>query len=96
MAERRARAGEGCPACGQGLLVVRRGGARGPFLGCSTFPDCRAIRQLDGTRFPGWDRPGLSARPPSPRRARRVLVLVALLILAAVVACRVLVEVLAR
>jgi hypothetical protein len=96
MADRRVRAGEVCPACGQGLLVVRRGGASGPFLGCSTFPDCRAIRQLDGTRFPGWDRPGLSARPPSPRRARRILVLAALLVLAAIVAGRVLVEILAR
>lgn len=96
MADRRARAGAVCPACGNGLLVVRRGGARGPFLGCSTFPDCRAIRQLDGTRFPGWDRPGLAARPPSPRRARRVLVLAAALIVAAIVTGRILVEVLAR
>ena len=96
MADWRARAGEVCPACGRGLLLVRRGGARGPFLGCSTFPACRAIWQLDGTRFPGWDRPGLSARPPSPRRARRVLALAALLILAAGVASRILVEILAR
>jgi ssDNA-binding Zn-finger/Zn-ribbon topoisomerase 1 len=96
MADRRVRAGDVCPACGKGLLVVRRGGARGPFLGCSTFPGCRAIRRLDGTRFPGWDRPGLSARPPSPRRARRMLVLAALLILAAIMAGRILVEVLPR
>jgi ssDNA-binding Zn-finger/Zn-ribbon topoisomerase 1 len=96
MAERRVRAGEVCPACGRGQLVVRRGGARGPFLGCSTFPDCRAIRRLDGARFPGWDRPGLSARPPSPRRARRILGLAALLILAGIVAGRILVEALGR
>jgi hypothetical protein len=51
---------------------------------------------VDGTRFPGWDRPGLSARPPSPRRAHRILVLAGLLVLAAIVAGRVLVEVLAR
>jgi hypothetical protein len=96
MAERPVRAGDVCPACGQGFLVVRRGGGRGPFLGCSACPDCRAIRQLDGTRFPGWDRPGLSARPPSPRRARRILALATLLILAAIVAGRILIEALWR
>jgi hypothetical protein len=43
MAERPVRAGDVCPACGRGFLVVRRGGGRGPFLGCSTLLILAAI-----------------------------------------------------
>jgi ssDNA-binding Zn-finger/Zn-ribbon topoisomerase 1 len=90
------RIGDPCPACQRGLVQVRyrRNPTRTPFLGCSAFPDCRAVWQVDGTRFPGWDRPGLSARPPSTRNARRVLALAVVLVLAAIVASRILAELL--
>jgi ssDNA-binding Zn-finger/Zn-ribbon topoisomerase 1 len=90
------RVGDACPACRRGLVQVRyrRNPTRTPFLGCSAFPDCRAVWQIDGTRFPGWDRPGLSARPPSTRNARRVLAFAVLVILAAIVASRILAELL--
>jgi hypothetical protein len=89
------RVGDACPACRRGLVQVRyrRNPTRTPFLG-SAFPDCRAVWQVDGTRFPGWDRPGLSARPPSTRNARRVLVLAVLVVLAGTVAARILAELL--
>ena len=90
------RVGDACPACRRGLVQVRyrRNPTRTPFLGCSAFPDCRAVWQIDGTRFPGWDRPGLSARPPSTRTARRVLAFAVLVILATIVASRILAELL--
>jgi ssDNA-binding Zn-finger/Zn-ribbon topoisomerase 1 len=90
------RVGDPCPACRRGLVQVRhrRNPTRAPFLGCSAYPDCRAVWQKDGTRFPGWDGPGLSARPPSTRNARRVLALAAVAILPAVVAARVLTDLL--
>jgi DNA helicase IV len=34
-----------CPACGQGTLVERNG-KFGPFLGCSTFPECKHTREV--------------------------------------------------
>jgi ssDNA-binding Zn-finger/Zn-ribbon topoisomerase 1 len=90
------RVGDACSACRGGLVQVRyrRNSTRMPFLRCSAFPDCRAVWQIDGTRFPGWDRPGLSARPPSTRNARRVLALAVLVVLAAIVAARILTELL--
>ena len=90
------RVGDPCPACRRGLVQVgyRRDLARTPFLGCSAFPDCRAVWQVDGTRFPGWDRPGLSARPPSTRSARWVLAFAVVVILAAIVVSRLLAELL--
>lgn len=33
-----------CPKCG--LPMVRRAGPRGPFLGCSRFPNCKGTRPL--------------------------------------------------
>lgn len=38
-----------CPGCGQGT-VVRRSGRYGPFLGCSTFPQCRYTRAIPQAR----------------------------------------------
>ena len=37
--------GRRCPACGEGALTVKLG-RRGPFVGCSRFPDCRHTRPL--------------------------------------------------
>ena len=34
-----------CPGCGEGTLTVKLG-RRGPFVGCSRFPDCRHTRPL--------------------------------------------------
>ena len=39
------RGGRTCPACGAGALTVKLG-RRGPFVGCSRFPDCRHTRPL--------------------------------------------------
>jgi len=35
-----------CPAEGCNGNLVRRNGSRGPFLGCSNFPDCRYTRSV--------------------------------------------------
>jgi ssDNA-binding Zn-finger/Zn-ribbon topoisomerase 1 len=37
-----------CPVCGKDLVV--RMSRRGPFLGCSTFPECRGTRNLDSEK----------------------------------------------
>ena len=37
--------GRRCPACGDGELMLKLG-RRGPFVGCSRFPDCRYTRPL--------------------------------------------------
>lgn len=34
-------AGEKCPTCGAGVLVLRSTKEKKPFLGCSKFPECR-------------------------------------------------------
>jgi len=39
-----------CPDCGAPL--VRRWSKRGPFLGCSTYPDCKYTRDLNGNDRP--------------------------------------------
>jgi hypothetical protein len=58
--------GDACPACRRGLVQVRTAGTPTDAVPRrQRFPDCRAVWRVDGTRFPGWDRPGLSARPPS-------------------------------
>jgi ssDNA-binding Zn-finger/Zn-ribbon topoisomerase 1 len=72
------RVGDACPACRRGLVQVRyrRNPTRTPFLGCSAFPDCRAVWQIDGTQFPGWDRPGCPPgrhRPAPPAGSSRSL-----------------------
>lgn len=36
--------GEGCPQCGQGTLVAKRG-RFGPFVGCDRYPECRYIKK---------------------------------------------------
>lgn len=36
--------GEACPRCGSPMK--KRSGSRGPFLGCTRFPDCRGTRDL--------------------------------------------------
>jgi restriction system protein len=41
----------GCPQCGAGMVrrIARTGSnAGGSFWGCSTFPACRGVRQVDG------------------------------------------------
>jgi DNA topoisomerase-1 len=39
--------GETCPECGAELL--KRRGRFGPFIACSSYPDCRYTRNLDGS-----------------------------------------------
>lgn len=41
-------AGESCPTCGDGLMVVRSSGAYQPFLACSGYPSCKTTAALDG------------------------------------------------
>lgn len=41
-------AGDSCPTCGDGLMVVRSGGAYQPFLACSGYPSCKTTAALDG------------------------------------------------
>lgn len=41
-----------CPGCGNGFLVKRKG-AYGYFLGCSTYPKCRHTKKLVKTLPPG-------------------------------------------
>ena len=49
--------GRRCPACGAGALTVKLG-RRGPFVGCSGFPDCRYTRPLAaGARDSGGGEP---------------------------------------
>lgn len=39
-------AGDSCPTCGDGLMVVRSGGAYQPFLACSGYPSCKTTAAL--------------------------------------------------
>lgn len=39
-------AGDACPTCGDGLMVVRSGGAYQPFLACSAYPSCKTTAAL--------------------------------------------------
>ena len=65
-----------CPACNEGTLTVKLG-RRGPFVGCSRFPDCRHTRPLaareggpgDGEPAHLGDDPG-SGLPITLRRGR--------------------------
>jgi ssDNA-binding Zn-finger/Zn-ribbon topoisomerase 1 len=94
----RVRPGQLCPACRTGQVVGRDHSAYGPFLGCTNYPACRAAWRLDGSRLSGWSGPtsGRSGPMPSRRDARRILVVAALLILAAILVGRILIEALAR
>lgn len=42
-----------CPSCGSPMLI--KGGRFGPFLGCSTYPECKTVVNMtkDGTPLPG-------------------------------------------
>ncbi|MEV0453645.1 UvrD-helicase domain-containing protein [Catellatospora methionotrophica] len=51
---------QACARCGLGVMV-QRVSAHGPFLACSTFPDCRATINIPQQRRP-------TARPSSRRR----------------------------
>jgi hypothetical protein len=42
-------AGDACPTCGDGLMVVRSGGAYQPFLACSGYPSCKTTAALAPT-----------------------------------------------
>ncbi|HJU02228.1 MAG TPA: topoisomerase DNA-binding C4 zinc finger domain-containing protein [Actinomycetes bacterium] len=90
--------GQICPACRAGQVVYRERSAHGPFLGCSNYPACRAAWRLDGSRLSGWGGPtsGRSGPMPSRRNARRILAIAALVIVAAILAGRVLPELLGR
>ena len=37
-----------CPECGSAM--VERRGAKGPFLGCASYPDCRGTRKIPASR----------------------------------------------
>lgn len=39
-------AGDTCPTCGEGSMVVRSGGAYQPFLACSGYPACKTTASL--------------------------------------------------
>ncbi len=39
-------AGETCPECKQGQLVMKRG-RFGPFLGCNRYPECKYIKNIE-------------------------------------------------
>jgi DNA topoisomerase-1 len=47
-------AGEGkpCPKCGEGVLKLRQS-ARGMFLGCSRYPQCKTVVQINGKEETG-------------------------------------------
>jgi ssDNA-binding Zn-finger/Zn-ribbon topoisomerase 1 len=89
-----ARPGQTCPWCRTGLVVQRDYSAYGPFLGCTNYPACRAAWRLNGSRLSGWGGPaaGRSGPMPSRRTARRVLAIAAAVIVAAILAGRVLAE----
>lgn len=42
-------AGDRCTVCGEGVLVARAG-PYSSFLGCSSYPDCKAVAPFDGPR----------------------------------------------
>ncbi len=46
--------GQPCPQCGKGTLAIRSG-RFGPFIACSTYPECRYTKPLRRDRAP--DRP---------------------------------------
>jgi ssDNA-binding Zn-finger/Zn-ribbon topoisomerase 1 len=93
-----ARAGELCPHCRAGTVVARDYSTYGPFLGCSNYPTCRTAWRLDGSRLSGWGGPtsGRSGPMPSRRNARRVLAIAVLLIVAAILAGAVVIDLLGR
>lgn len=41
------KTGEACPSCGKGELLIRLG-KYGKFKGCSNYPECRHIENLEG------------------------------------------------
>jgi ssDNA-binding Zn-finger/Zn-ribbon topoisomerase 1 len=89
-----ARPGQTCPSCRAGLVIERDYSAYGPFLGCTNYPACKAAWRLNGSRLSGWGGPtaGRSGPMPSRRTARRVLAIAAMVIVAAILAGRVLAE----
>ena len=90
--------GQLCPACRAGQVVYREYSAHGPFLGCSNYPACKAAWRPDGSRLSGWGGPtsGRSGPMPSRRNARRTLAIATLVILAAILGGRILVELVGR
>jgi ssDNA-binding Zn-finger/Zn-ribbon topoisomerase 1 len=42
-----ARTGRTCPTPGCGGRLIQRNGRRGPFLGCTNYPDCRHTENVD-------------------------------------------------
>jgi hypothetical protein len=58
--------GQLCPWCRSGAVTWRpwNSRTRGPFLGCSNFPNCSAAWNEDGSRLGwGWGVPRSGGRP---------------------------------
>lgn len=64
-------AGDSCPTCGDGLMVVRSGGAYQPFLACSGYPSCKTTAALDGGIVGGAPRSGRREADELARTASR-------------------------
>jgi DNA topoisomerase-1 len=67
-------AGEGkpCPKCGEGSLKLRQS-ARGMFLGCSRYPNCKTVVKLDGKMDEGDEASAKSeiAKPAAEKPAMK-------------------------
>jgi DNA topoisomerase I len=67
--------GKDCPLCGKPLIkrFAKRGGR--PFVGCSGFPSCRHLENLDGTVIVLKERPNKksakSAKPSKSPKAKK-------------------------
>ncbi len=56
-----------CPTCDSPLL--KRAGRFGPFLGCSNYPTCKAIINLDKEGQPKWPAPGEEPKQSGAKKA---------------------------
>ena len=54
-----------CPDCGSPML--KRMGRFGPFLGCSNYPECKKIVNLDKEGQPKWPSADASAEPKTAK-----------------------------
>jgi ssDNA-binding Zn-finger/Zn-ribbon topoisomerase 1 len=67
--------GKDCPLCGKPLIkrFAKRGGR--PFVGCSGFPSCRHLENLDGTVIVLKERPakksGKTAKPSKSAKPKK-------------------------
>jgi len=58
-----------CPNCGKGM--IQRKGRFGPFLGCSGYPDCKTIVNLDKEGKPKWPVAGDAPKPVKKAAPRK-------------------------